>query len=316
MGRISAVIAGRNRGDKLKKVVDSLRSCGEIDEIIYVDTGSSEEELKKINAQMENLEKVKIIKEVSTNPQNGRNLGADIAINEYILFIDDDALISGNCLGEALDFLDRHEVIGAMGFPTYYITNEGKELLCSYYLLTPFYTTRCVKNYEENNFISVMSMNNAYLARKRAFQDAGRWDEMFFIQYDETDLLLRFLRHGYKIAFYGKIHIIDLSYNESRGDSIIPEIGLTRNELGPRNSILSAFKNFSRLGLIFFLPLAFVGNFFYSIRVKKTKYFFKGLRAFFKLMPYIREYRKSQTYSFLNDLGLYARLQFARPFED
>lgn len=107
--RVAAVVIGRNEGQRLVNCLNSIRA--EIDLVVYVDSGSTDDSLA--NAAAANVPSLSLGTNLPFTAARARNLGAAYLSKlpnppTYIQFIDGDCELQPYWLAEARKFLDRH----------------------------------------------------------------------------------------------------------------------------------------------------------------------------------------------------------------
>lgn len=106
---LAAVIIGRNEGQRLVNCLQSV--CAEIDRVVYVDSGSTDDSLA--NAAAFNVPSLSLGTNLPFTAARARNLGA-VYLSKlkipptYIQFIDGDCELQPFWLAKARIFLDRH----------------------------------------------------------------------------------------------------------------------------------------------------------------------------------------------------------------
>lgn len=106
---VAAVVIGRNEGQRLVNCLNSIRA--EIDQVVYVDSGSTDDSLA--NAAAANVPSLSLGTNLPFTAARARNLGAVYLSNlptppTYIQFIDGDCELQPYWLAKARVFLDRH----------------------------------------------------------------------------------------------------------------------------------------------------------------------------------------------------------------
>lgn len=187
---ISFVLVTFHRPERLRKCLESVFAYLEAgDEVIVVDNGNSQaaaqtsEELGATYlAQRENL-----------GPGPGRNIGVQMATNDLIFFLDDDAyLVSRPFTAEVERLLQRPEV-GAIGFPI-------MELSSSQIL------------YASHEGRAKAFAAGAFLIKAKAFHEANGFDPEIKWS-EEFDLAVRLANLGHQIHNVSTPKVIHDSVN-------------------------------------------------------------------------------------------------------
>ncbi|MCL4413103.1 MAG: glycosyltransferase [Candidatus Thermoplasmatota archaeon] len=253
-GDVTVVIAGRNRLNFLKQTISSILGGSVIpDEIIYVDTGSTDDVISEIKQGFPSLTVVQIS---GGNPQKARNIGGRMANTTYILFSDDDIAFSRECISDAIRYMSSNREIGMVGWRL--SLANGMPSPFSYTVMVPGFIGIEGKKKLWHGLVSVFTVRNAYFIRKELWEKIRGWDEDLFIQYDENDLSIRIYLSGYLVCCIGDSSIVDLNSVKRDKFVIIPELGIDRSTLGVRNSVLVAIKNLSFPIMLISLPAIFI----------------------------------------------------------
>ena len=109
-GTVSAVVIGRNEGQRLERClasVQALAAAGPVCEVLYVDSGSTDNSLA-VAAYCG-------VKTIALEPERptaalGRNAGWRAASGEFVLFLDGDTELAPQFLSPALECFTQPEV--------------------------------------------------------------------------------------------------------------------------------------------------------------------------------------------------------------
>ncbi len=108
MKKISAVIPVYNAENKIDRLLDSLNRQELFDkvEIIFVNDGSTDNSLQKINSFSKNKDNIIIINQSNSGVSNARNKGIASASGKYITFIDADDYLDDDCFKTYLELIN------------------------------------------------------------------------------------------------------------------------------------------------------------------------------------------------------------------
>lgn len=187
MNSISAVVIGRNEGDRLKRCLGSLESNTEY--IVYVDSGSTDGSVEM--ARSLGVEVVNLDNSVSFTAARARNAGAQYVFENYpgtqfIQFVDGDCEVRADWIETALQFLQQHKNYAvACGrrrerFPEASIYNQ----LCDIEWDTPVGETK--------------SCGGDALIRVQAFKQVGGYRDTL-IAGEEPEMCFRMRQQGWKV---------------------------------------------------------------------------------------------------------------------
>ncbi|MDO4300492.1 MAG: glycosyltransferase family 2 protein [Clostridia bacterium] len=206
----------------VKSVIDS--TSGIDYEIIVVDNSS------KTNEYFDMEDKcVKILSGVENKGfGHACNIGANIAIGRYILFLNSDVIMKRNTLKCSVEYMDKHGDIGCLGIKTF-LKDGSFDHGCKRGFPTPFnslcyvlkldrlfpkvkkfggYTLNYLSKDETNE---VDSVSGAFmLIPKRVIGKVGLFDESIFMYGEDIDLCYRIKRAGFKVVYYADVSMTHL----------------------------------------------------------------------------------------------------------
>lgn len=119
ISKISALIITYN---EINHIEDVIKNISFTDEIIVIDSFSTDGTLEKLN----NLNKVKVIKRVFKNYADQRNFALQQASNEWVLFIDADERITHNLKTEITDTINNNTTDVGFMFKRIYFFNKKR----------------------------------------------------------------------------------------------------------------------------------------------------------------------------------------------
>ena len=217
--KISIVIVNWNSGIFLFKCLESIVKNDNlhIDKIVVVDNSSSDDSLKLLDNIISN--KINILKlDYNAGFAAACNAGSNHVDSEYLLFLNPDAKITENSISLPLEFLaqEKNKKIGICGISLY--ENDNKAISCSRFpsLRLLFFESiglskiiksigRPMKDFNHNYDQEVDQVIGAfYIVRRKLFEDLKKFDETFFVYYEEVDFALRAKQAGYRTYFMSK----------------------------------------------------------------------------------------------------------------
>jgi GT2 family glycosyltransferase len=279
---VSIVIVNYNSTDLLKGCLDSVYSfTKEISfEIIVVDNASVSGEIDKLIRSYSNI---KLIKNDSNRGFGAaNNQGAVIARGEYLLFLNNDTILTENSIKKVFDFAESHQnktIIGCrllnedrsiqksvFNFPTLANVFTSNFFL---YLLFPkseHFNKYHLMNRGLNSVTEVEVVTGAFLLiDKKSFEDLKGFDEKFFFYMDETDLCYRHKQNNGKIVYFPGTSVIHLKGKSAKGESwfknkyqSISTIKFFQKHFTGMKFFLLLFFHYT--GLIIRIPIFFIGG--------------------------------------------------------
>ncbi|MFT3932294.1 MAG: glycosyltransferase family 2 protein [Chitinophagaceae bacterium] len=208
-------------------------------EVIVVDNSSSDE-------SVEYLQKIFPGVTFVANKENlgfakANNQGFKMVRGQYVLFLNPDTIIAEDCLAKSVNVLENDSSIGAVGI--HMLDGSGRFLpeskrgfpspRVSFFrlsgLINFFPHSRKIARYymghlpeKQNNEVDVLT--GAYMmVRKEVFENAGGFDERFFMYGEDIDLSYRI-----KLAGYKNYYLADCSMIHFKGESTNKDVAYTR----------------------------------------------------------------------------------------
>jgi glycosyltransferase involved in cell wall biosynthesis len=210
---VSAIIPCHNYGKFLDFTVDSVLEQTYRDvEIIIVDDGSTDEFTINKLAQY-NKPGIRVVHQKQGYPAAARNNGFRHSKGEYILVIDADDLLEKTFLEKAVGVLTTDHSMGAV----------------SSYVLK-FGHNDCIwrpMGGGIENFKYKINCGSAALVRRKAWEDAGGYNESFIENYEDWNFYIDITKRGWGI------HIIPelLFYYRTKPQSRVTELATQEQKL-------------------------------------------------------------------------------------
>lgn len=218
MPKVDVVIVNWNTGSFLSDCVKSLIDNGQdlTGKIIVVDNDSTDDSL----ANIENLKTITVIR----NKKNlgfarGCNIGANIADNDYVLFLNPDARVYKDTLRSCLEFFEneQNKNIGILGVKLE-DTNGNIGSRCSRFPSTLNIMSHAIgldsmipslgSSMKEFDHLTTKVVDQIigafFLVRRKLFDELNGFDERFFMYMDEVDFSYRAKLMGYQSIYYAE----------------------------------------------------------------------------------------------------------------
>lgn len=254
MEKVSVVIVNWNGLHHLKKCLPSLTSVTyKNTEIIIVDNNSTDGSIEFIEKEFNLCKIVKNKKNLGF--AGGNNAALPYISGEYVLFLNNDTIVTSNFIDElvlvlkedpsiggvqsqilSMDYPDRHDSVGA------FLTNTGFLYHFGYFQKV---------NEKYNKAIPLYTAKGACMMfRKNVIDKVGLFDDDFFAYFEETDFCHRVWLAGYSIYYAPK-------------SVIYHKVGGTSNSMNNsfiqfhsfKNRINSYIKNLGGIEMIKILPV-------------------------------------------------------------
>ncbi|WP_166243647.1 glycosyltransferase [Paenibacillus turpanensis] len=229
----SIILVTYNKLQYTKACIESIRAhtAPGTYEIIVVDNNSTDDTVSWLQMQ----EDIKcIFNQGNAGFPKACNQGAEIATGDYILFLNNDTLVTKNWLDLLIECLDSSEDIGAVG-P---VSNS-----CSYYqsIPVPYKNTKDMYAFAEDYNKQDSSLweqrikliGFCMLIKSEVLDVVGLFDERFGVgNYEDDDLSFRIVQAGYKLFLCKNVfihHFGSVSFSE--------DIAMYRNVISQNSKV-------------------------------------------------------------------------------
>ncbi|OMD84383.1 hypothetical protein BSK49_21145 [Paenibacillus odorifer] len=225
-GKVSIIIVNWNGGLVLFNCIKSIREYCTNDnyEIIIVDNDSSDDSIKLIEMNFNNI---KVVRNSSNEGfAKANNIGLLYADGEYVLLLNSDTIFLNDNITLAKEFMNNHREISMLGIK---LLNSDLSLQENCYKLPTLKSYFCEYifryrysqkyNYEVEHHVECIS--GAYMfIRRETIEKFGLFDEQYYFYQEDTDLCKRFWDNGeimYYIPYAQIIHIGGSSTKSVKG---------------------------------------------------------------------------------------------------
>lgn len=202
--KFSIVINTLGRGYFLKRLLDSLKHLAFKDFEVIVVNGPSADNTEELLKPY--LAAIKYRKCPVANLSVSRNIGIKAAAGDIVAFIDDDAVPDKYWLDDLLSIYLENDKWGGVGGKIYDGCRLGK-FQCQFVTISKWgvpkddWTEPQNFNDPSGEMFNIMVGCNCSF-RKEALLKVGGFDEYYDYFHDESDLAVRVIRSGYKIAHH------------------------------------------------------------------------------------------------------------------
>jgi GT2 family glycosyltransferase len=193
-------------------------------EVFVVDNASTDNTVSELSARFPSFQFIQ--NSQNTGFAKANNQALALATGEFVLFLNPDTIVPGDCFEKCVAFMNGHPQAGALGVKMMNGNNEFlKESkrglptpMTSFWKLSGviklFPRSRIFARYylghlSENETHEVEVLSGAFfLARKKVLDLTGGFDERFFMYAEDIDLSWRILKAGYKNFYFADTSII------------------------------------------------------------------------------------------------------------
>ncbi len=239
---VSLIIVNYNAGNFLEACISS--ALEQVDDLIVVDNASTDSSLSKLAIAFPNERKLRIVR----NRENlgfatACNIGSDQSSGNYVFFLNPDCVLEPDTVKHLLQTLERHPEAGLTGgllvdpdgteqgggrraIPTPWRSFVRAFGLSRFADRWPrlFFDFHLHKQPLPSEPIEVEAISGAcMLVRRAAMDDAGRWDEDYFLHCEDLDFSMSMRRKGWKILFVPDARIVHYKGACSRSRPIFVE---------------------------------------------------------------------------------------------
>ena len=198
--KVSVIIVNFNGKNLLEKCLNSLFKIDYDNfEVILVDNNSTDESVDFIIKNYPSITPIKLDSNKGFAEPN--NIGSKSAKGEYLLFLNNDTVVTPNFISEMIKVIENNDQIG----------------ICQSLLLKPNNTVDSSGDFIDglgvvfsskkipNNIEKISSAKGAsLLIRKKLFTDLGGFDKKFFATFEDVDLGWRTWILGYNVVIVPK----------------------------------------------------------------------------------------------------------------
>lgn len=225
---VSIIIVNWNTRDSLRDCLASVyaETKGISFEVILVDNTSTDGSTDMVKRQFPQV--ILIENDENKGFAAANNQGIAITIGRYVLLLNSDTIILDNAVKKTVKYADRHPETAAVGCQVWE-SSDNIQITCFRFpsVLNVFLQgTGLARLFKYNRFfgrewmlwwrrdterevdvISGMFM----LVRRKAIEQVGIMDELYFLYFEETDWCYRFARAGWKRLFWPGAKIVHVN---------------------------------------------------------------------------------------------------------
>lgn len=223
---VSIIIVNYNTKELLSQTIVSVISTTRgIDyEIIVVDNASKDGSVEMMGIEFPQV--LLIANNENLGYAKANNIGIKRALGKFILLLNSDTVVIGDCIKDCIEFMGKDKSIGALGCRVE-LRNGELDRACRRGFPTPsaslYYMFKLDKLYPESKrfgqynltYLSEEDINEVdvlvgafMLLRGSVIEEVGLLDEEFFMYGEDIDWCFRIKAAGYKNIYYPKAKII------------------------------------------------------------------------------------------------------------
>lgn len=214
---LSIVIVSWNTARRLADCLHSVPAGAEglPHEIIVVDNASTDGSPAMVAREFGSVQLIRNVANLGFARAN--NQGIRASLGRYVLLLNSDTIVPADALAALVQFMDDHPEAGACGPRLARADSRAQPFAFGgdptiAYLLARGWNRllfrRSLHDWETNVAQAVDWVSGAsLLARRDALEQAGGFDENFFLYFEDNDLCLRLRRAGWKVFYNPNVTI-------------------------------------------------------------------------------------------------------------
>lgn len=216
MPELSVILVSFNDWIHLEKCLQSLLAVAPEKnlEVVVVDNNSSDGSPGLVK---DRFPEVKLIRnEKNLGFAKACNLGIQASAGKFILFLNNDTIVNVQVLSVLLEKIRENPLIGAVGpallsgQKTYQVSFGKKVDFFSEFIQKGFFNLYNAKKLRSDSKARDVGWLSAacLLARRKALEEAGCFDENYFLYFEDIDLCYKIKQSGWILRFLPQAHII------------------------------------------------------------------------------------------------------------
>jgi len=255
--KVSIIVVTYNNKRFIEGCLQSLMSTDYPNfEVIVVENASTDGSTELIRKLAKSYSHIKIIRnQENLGHAEGSNIGAKMANCKYIAFVDSDTSFDAYWLKEAVKTMEKDPIVGAVQSKLRFMHNpkrvENIGGILNYYGVEvnppQGFSEESLRDYVEPKEV-FYAKSAAMIVKKKAFEEAGKFDPNYFVYFDDADLCWRIRLRGYSILFVGS----SIVYHEG-GGTMRGRLSLLGTFHMCKNHIMTLLKNYQSINLLKYL---------------------------------------------------------------
>lgn len=161
---------------------------------------SKASDVQKLKQFYEDSSQIKIFQSENKGFGSANNLGSRRAQGKFLLFLNNDTIISDNSLEKMINYLKKNNNIGIIGPLFYTVKGELQKHFCGDFqnLKSLIFFRKKEKEINLNQEFNSCEMTTgaAMMIEKKLFEKLGGFDEKFFMYFEDEDLCRQALKLG------------------------------------------------------------------------------------------------------------------------
>lgn len=283
---LSIIIVNWKVRDLLEQCLDSIfKYRGDYNiEVFVIDNNSGDGSAEMVRRSYPQVNLIALDKNIGFGSAN--NIAIERVKADYIFLLNPDSQISRHFLKDALSYMDAHQEVSMLAPKIYNQDGTVQEsirrtpdfqsqILVLLKLINVFPNNKILKHYLYKDFdyhkeqVVEQIKGAAMLIRKSVFEQIGKFDEHFFLWFEEVDLCKRAKDAGVVIKYFPKAYIV-----HQGGKSFSKEDALKKQRYFNKSLIYYFSKHHSFWNvwiLRLLIPINLLLTFLYAIFLKTKR---------------------------------------------
>lgn len=283
MSELSILIVTWNSQATIRDCLNSIQNnCQNLNyEVLVWDNVSTDDTVRIIETEFPKVQLFRSQQNLGFAGGNNRLL--EKANSELILFLNPDTLVINNAVPKMLEYLKNDAAVVALGPKLLYsdftfqlsyakFPNLGSEFFTKIYQRGANLRRSLVLKFLENNSTNAKEVDwvsgACMLTRKEVLRQVGRFDENFFLYFEDADLCRRLKSKG-NIIYFPEAQVVHVVGSSTKSQNLKTEYHYRKSQLYYYRLHNSRFSN---LILKLYLSLKFGLGHVFSNKAKKKCY--------------------------------------------
>lgn len=195
---LTIVIPTRNRYDALQRCLRSIQLSSLVpDEVIVIDDQSTDATTNLKNHLIDSIPLRVVHTPLQVMMSEARNLGAQAARGDLILFVDDDNVLESRMVAQLVEAAEKNPTLGICGPIMYTASTEKVQTAFQRINLLTGHTWG-PQTIPPEELVASDGIPNVFMIRRAVFADCGYFDAALLATYAEPDLAWRARQAGWQ----------------------------------------------------------------------------------------------------------------------
>ncbi|EQB64315.1 MAG: glycosyl transferase family 2 [candidate division Zixibacteria bacterium RBG-1] len=245
MSELSILIVTWNSRATIRDCLNSIQNnCHNLSyEVLVWDNVSTDETVRIIQTEFPGVQLFRSQKNLGF--AGGNNLLIEKTNSEFVLFLNPDTVIIDNSVIKMLEYLKSNSSVAALG-PKLLYSDSSFQLSYAKFpnLASEFFTKIYQRSANQRRSLVLKFLENTtaeakevdwvsgacMLTRKKVLQETGKFDENFFLYFEDADLCHRMKAKG-KIIYFPEVQVMHVVGNSTKSQNLKTEYHYRKSQL-------------------------------------------------------------------------------------